>query len=579
MFEKWSCCYMSTRTLLVILITGIFSCACKSDSVSSETQKEGEIFVLEDEIKNSKIKKLQGSWRFFWNQLPLDSINNYNTDFLKSSEFTSMKDDSWSNYGYPPKGYGTFRLKITNKAINLNLAMKIKRVSSACIIWANGKKLVEHGTFSRNYAQSIPDGRPLFFQLPQEKEIDLVISIVNDHQRYGGGIIYDTYFSTLETFTKEQERDRLIEFSLSFFMLMIALIHLFVYLFISKKRILVYFVLFCLFIGSRQLFVDQAIIYELFPSINFDIILMWRYITMYFTPVIFLLYYKEILAKETRNFIRNLVIVLNTTCFVYTLLVSSNLVIHSLLVYNVSSMIVLVYTIFLSIKASIGNKPYSKLVLVNILIVSVLFSLDLFVELELSIGGQMFSNIATLFIILIQILINYVALNSSKKESLELSNKVIDIENRLYDKDKESMSLLVESTRLMKEKEQIAQKVSEVYKKTKNFNFFKVLLELRASNNGNRRKLLIREQLDRKRYDLIAKLKEQFPSLTENDLELCTLIVLDITSREISELKSITQDSVKKHRYRVRKKLNLDKDITLKNFLDQYQRINNVTSD
>ncbi len=569
---------MCTVKALLFLVAGVFFWACQPKNISNQEQKEGEILVLEEEIDNFKIKKLQGAWLFFWNQLPLDSVNSYNAEFLTDAEFISMKDDSWSKYGHPPKGYGTFRLKINNQATNLNLAMKIKRVSSACIIWANGEKLLEHGTFSKNYIESVPDGKPLFFALPREKEIDLVISIVNNHQRYGGGIIYDTYFSTIETFTKEQRIDRLLEFSLSFFMLMIALIHLFVYLFISKKRVLIYFVLFCLFIGSRQLFVDQTVIYELFPGINFDIILMWRYITMYFTPVIFLFYYKEILAKERKNWIRNLVMILNTSCFVYTLLVSSSLVVHSLLVYNVSTMIVLVYIIYLSIKATIGNKPYSKLVLVNTFIVSALFFLDFFIELELSIGGQMFSNIATLLIILIQILINYVALNNSRKESFELSNKVINIENRLYDKDKESISLLVESTRLMKEKEQIAQKISEIYKKTKNFNFFKVLLELRASNNGNRRKLLIREQLDKKRYDLIAKLKEEFPSLTENDLELCTLMILDITSREISELKSITQDSVKKHRYRVRKKLNLNKDISLKNFLDQYQRINDITS-
>lgn len=52
-------------------------------------------------------------------------------------------------------------------------------------------------------------------------------------------------------------------------------------------------------------------------------------------------------------------------------------------------------------------------------------------------------------------------------------------------------------------------------------------------------------------------LKKANPNISENELKLCALIRLNLSSKEIGQLLNITQDSVNKARYRLRKKLGL----------------------
>lgn len=52
-------------------------------------------------------------------------------------------------------------------------------------------------------------------------------------------------------------------------------------------------------------------------------------------------------------------------------------------------------------------------------------------------------------------------------------------------------------------------------------------------------------------------LKKTCPNISANELKLCALIRLNLTSKEIGQLLNITQDSVNKARYRLRKKLGL----------------------
>ena len=52
-------------------------------------------------------------------------------------------------------------------------------------------------------------------------------------------------------------------------------------------------------------------------------------------------------------------------------------------------------------------------------------------------------------------------------------------------------------------------------------------------------------------------LKKTCPDISANELKLCALIRLNLSSKEIGQLLNITQNSVNKARYRLRKKLGL----------------------
>jgi hypothetical protein len=60
--------------------------------------------------------------------------------------------------------------------------------------------------------------------------------------------------------------------------------------------------------------------------------------------------------------------------------------------------------------------------------------------------------------------------------------------------------------------------------------------------------------------DFIKILKERFPALNQNDLRLCTLLKMNKTTKEIASLMNMSIRGVETSRYRLRKKMGLDRD-------------------
>ncbi|MCM1531767.1 MAG: LuxR C-terminal-related transcriptional regulator [Bacteroides sp.] len=58
-------------------------------------------------------------------------------------------------------------------------------------------------------------------------------------------------------------------------------------------------------------------------------------------------------------------------------------------------------------------------------------------------------------------------------------------------------------------------------------------------------------------------LKQTCPHLTPNEIKLCAYIRIGLSSKQIAQLLNLSQESVNKNRYRLRKKLNLEKEVDL----------------
>jgi len=69
--------------------------------------------------------------------------------------------------------------------------------------------------------------------------------------------------------------------------------------------------------------------------------------------------------------------------------------------------------------------------------------------------------------------------------------------------------------------------------------------------------------------NFLSKLKEKFPDLSPNDLKLCAYLKMNLSSKEMAQLMSITIRAVEVSRYRLRKKLHLSSDTNLFDYLIQ----------
>ncbi len=72
------------------------------------------------------------------------------------------------------------------------------------------------------------------------------------------------------------------------------------------------------------------------------------------------------------------------------------------------------------------------------------------------------------------------------------------------------------------------------------------------------------EGLNASFYD---RVKQNFPDITSNDLRICALIRLNLSSKEMAGILNISADSVKTARYRLRKKLGLNTEENLNEFI------------
>lgn len=75
-------------------------------------------------------------------------------------------------------------------------------------------------------------------------------------------------------------------------------------------------------------------------------------------------------------------------------------------------------------------------------------------------------------------------------------------------------------------------------------------------------------QMDELHQEFFRKLKEQFPSLSGNDLRLCAYLKIGLNSKEIADLLHIQPSSSYISRSRLRKKLQLKADEDLYDFLN-----------
>lgn len=72
---------------------------------------------------------------------------------------------------------------------------------------------------------------------------------------------------------------------------------------------------------------------------------------------------------------------------------------------------------------------------------------------------------------------------------------------------------------------------------------------------------------ERAHEQFMKTLKENYPDLTPSDLRLCAFLRMNLASKEIAPLMGISVRGVENHRYRIRKKLNLEGDSNLTEFI------------
>ena len=152
---------------------------------------------------------------------------------------------------------------------------------------------------------------------------------------------------------------------------------------------------------------------------------------------------------------------------------------------------------------------------------------------------------------------------AAQKEIMALKNQQLqqDIEARNRELAISTMSMINKNTTLNKLKSELVKSkeepqalapalsiIDQALKNDQDWEFFE-----QAFNHADKK--------------FFKRIKEKHPSLTPNDLRLCVYLRLNLSSKEIAPLLNISARSVEIKRYRLRKKLDLERDVNLSDYV------------
>jgi DNA-binding CsgD family transcriptional regulator len=151
----------------------------------------------------------------------------------------------------------------------------------------------------------------------------------------------------------------------------------------------------------------------------------------------------------------------------------------------------------------------------------------------------------------------------AQKEIMDVNNKKLklDIENKNRELAISTMSLIKKNEFLSKIKTDLKSL------KTTNNVAKKVIKSIDKNINSQDDWQFFEEAFNNADKDFFKKLKESHPALTHNDFKLCAYLRLNLSSKEIAPLFNISTKSVEIKRYRLRKKMNLDRDQSLTDYI------------
>ena len=161
--------------------------------------------------------------------------------------------------------------------------------------------------------------------------------------------------------------------------------------------------------------------------------------------------------------------------------------------------------------------------------------------------------------------------NNQKLELIELRNKdeLIHLENKnLEESIKSKNRELAIATMAIVKKNQFLQTILQDLENMESTPLTtRVIRLIKQKSKKTDDWEFFREAFDNSDKDFLKNIKSKHPKLTHNDMRLCAYLRLNLTSKEIAPLFNISPKSVEIKRYRLRKRMDLSRDINLIDYI------------
>lgn len=249
-------------------------------SIPSQQQAHDGVINISD---TSTPIRLDGEWKFYWQQL------------LSPSELNISKDYSictipgvWNgNQLYTdktklsPDGFATYSLTFIIDQPSQQLSLLLPHISTSYKIWVNGKQLSSVGEIGNSSDTSFPKYSIQEVQFESQPGINNLVIQVSNFTNLFGGINSSIYLGTPQQIQLLDRKSLTIDVLLIGSLIIMGIYHFILFASRKKDFSALYFGLLCLVIGLRTAVTSQRYLLTIFPDIPWELLTKIEYLTYY----------------------------------------------------------------------------------------------------------------------------------------------------------------------------------------------------------------------------------------------------------------------------------------------------------
>ncbi len=343
---------------LLAIIVLLASCNRKHP----KTILNGKLDLSDVELAEDFCFELNGEWEFYWDRLlyPED----FEKDLINPEKYFYIPKMWRSDKSLRPHGYATYRLRVLLPEYKSNLTLNVGEVVSSYRLFVNGELAACNGNIHKSPKKTTPGFYPVKTYIKEKtKSIDLVLQTANFHHA-NGGVFGEIVLGTEKAVTNYKIRKAGFELILFGSLLIMALYHLGLFIINRKDMSAMFFAAFSAIIALRILFVGEKTILHFLTALEWDMIYRLDYITLFISPVFFLLFIKELFKKEIPKNLVTIFVIIGLSFSVIVLTAQVKFFSQLITFYQFVVVLLAVYILYIFIKSK--NRERKEIVILII---------------------------------------------------------------------------------------------------------------------------------------------------------------------------------------------------------------------
>ncbi len=352
--------------LFLILFSNLFG-----QNEQTPIAKKGVIDLRNWDFTTNGNVKLSGEWEFFWQKLysPQDFKNT-----VHSPDAYATVPGVWGNLKIndepiPDTGYATYRIVIfINKdSTDAEYMLRFYEILTNYKVWLNGELVGQQGRVGTNSNNAQAAVRQVLIPVRFNNERnELIVQISNYKHRSSG-------FDKAPVIGKTKSIIRAFVLSIAFdlilfgVMLIMAFYHLGLFILRRKNKAALSFGALTLVIGFRTLITSNYFLPYILPTLSWDFVYINNYITYYLLVPLLTLFFQIAFKIKKFKWVFNFIYIFSGIYLLTVFLLPSLIYTKILFIYQIFTLLVIIFSIYLVINAWKNKKHGAKLFLFSFL--------------------------------------------------------------------------------------------------------------------------------------------------------------------------------------------------------------------